>query len=209
MGRSTRAAAEGHSHPSPVLSISLGRGGHFTTGRDLVQNPDLTFLHQASFPSKNPICWGTLKKTARSNSGRMGIASQLAAWGVRLGRWQAQWHTHQQRKIQENVVIPKGPVETVGTKKTSLPSPGSNCYFEKNPHLKVRIRKRFLFRCIPRPKREKAGWHGVQRAALGGRALGSPRRTWDEPVATRAVPCGTWRQNAGTRARLGGPWPLP
>lgn len=79
-GQSTRATVVGHSHPSPVPSISLVWGGHFIPGWDLVQNPDLTFLHQASFPSKNPVCWGTFKKRARSNSGRMGITSQLAAW---------------------------------------------------------------------------------------------------------------------------------
>lgn len=61
-GQSTRATSMGHSRPRLVLIISLGPGGCFITGQDLVQKPDLTFLYQASFPSRNLICWRTLKK---------------------------------------------------------------------------------------------------------------------------------------------------
>lgn len=62
-------------------------------------------------------------------------------------------------KFRKKTVIPKDPVETVGINKTSLPSPGSNCCFEENPHLKTRIRKPFWFRCIlcPQCKRRLGG----------------------------------------------------
>lgn len=44
-------------------------------GRTLFK-PHVTFLYQASFPSKNLLCWGTLKRI-RKNSGRMVITSWL------------------------------------------------------------------------------------------------------------------------------------
>lgn len=94
------------------------------------------------------------------------------------------------------MVIPKGAVETVGIKKTSLPSPGSNCCFEKNPHLKVWIRRPFWFghilareggvaACSRRAERcpqaqtffgsQLLLWGpGYHRLTLGGRAFWSP-----------------------------------
>lgn len=73
---------------------------------------------------------------------------RLLAWGSKALEDGRLSNTHCQRKIQEKTVIPKDPVETVGINKTSLPSPGSNGCFEENSHLKMRIRKPFLFRCI-------------------------------------------------------------
>lgn len=129
------------------------------------------------------------------------------------------------------MVIPKDPVETVGINKISLPFPGSNCCFEKNPHLKVRIRKPFWFRCIlcPEWKRRPSGvtsTEGGDRGAhryglssevgccpgvlgttwltLGGRAFWSPWcMTQEKPVATMNLcPVAPIRQNS-LRAKWG------
>lgn len=146
---------------------------------------------------------------------------RLLAWGSKALEDGRLSNTHCQRKIQEKTVIPKDPVETVGINKTSLPSPGSNGCFEENPHLKMRIRKPFLFRCIlcPKCKRRLGGVlsmeggdrgahrHGLSSGVgccpgvlgttwltLGGRAFWRPWCTIQEkPVATRAVPCGTYK----------------
>lgn len=100
-GQSTRATSMGHSRPHLVLIISLGPGGCFITGQDLVQKPDMTFLYQASFPSRNLICWRTLKKRARRSSGRMVITSWLVAWGSKALEDGRLNNIHCQREIQE------------------------------------------------------------------------------------------------------------
>lgn len=121
----------------------------------------------------------------------------------------------------------------INKNKISLPFPGSNCCFEKNPHLKARIRKPFWFRCIlcPKWKRRPSGvmsMEGGDRGAhryelssgvgccpgvlgttwltLGGRAFWSP---WcmaqEKPVATMNLcPVALIRQNS-LRAK-GGKW---
>lgn len=139
-------------------------------------------------------------------------------------------------KFRKKTVIPKDPVETVGINKTSLPSPGSNCCFEENPHLKTRIRKPFWFRCIlcPQCKRRLGGvlstedgdrcpqaWAffrswllpgvlGTTWLTLGGRAFWSPWCTTQEkPVATMELcPVAPIRQNslAGRGGWLGRTW---
>lgn len=125
------------------------------------------------------------------------------------------------------MVIPKNPVETVGINKT-LPSRGSNCCFEKNPYLKVRIRnplvqlhplskcKRRLGGTMSREYRGRGvhrhglssgvgccpGVLGTSGLTLGGRAFWNPWCTTQEkPVATMELcPVAPIRQNSlGTK----------
>lgn len=69
-------------------------------------------------------------------------------------------HPPPEENLGEKMVISKNPVETVGINKT-LPSRGSNCCFEKNPYLKVRIRNP-LVQLHPLSKCKRRRWHHVQ-----------------------------------------------
>lgn len=58
-GRAPGPLWVGSSGPRPVLMISLGQGGHFIAGWDLVLKKKKTRFdipNQTSFTSKNPIC---------------------------------------------------------------------------------------------------------------------------------------------------------
>lgn len=203
------------------------RAGSCSKTRSDISLPSFLSQQESLFIGWGWGGWGVglkiKKKRAKRNSERMVITSWLATWGSKALEGGRLNDTPTARGKFGKKSNSKRPSINRGNK-TSLPSPGSNCCFEKNPHIKVSIRKPFWFRrslcpkCNRRPggiMSMEGGDRGAHRPGLssgfgccprvlgttwltlGGRTFWSPWCiTWEKPVATTEPwPVASIRQN--------------